>query len=163
MLEKISEYIDLQILGIACLIFISFIFLKVLFKKISMPRILAIILSLAVIIGNVYVIYLYLEQEESKLVDADVEYYIKGKTEFVSSTISKIRISYTDTNMIIQDLEDDDIVIKVKRSTSIYDRGTREKIKLSDISTGDQIAVLTTVHSLKDGKNEIVATKIYKY
>lgn len=163
MLEKISGYIDLRLLGIGCLILASFIFLRVLFKKVSMPKILAILLSSLIVVGNAYVIYLYLEKEESEFIETAETYYLKGEVKFVSDTFDKLRIHCSKTNMVIQDIEDMEVLVRVTGSTGIYKRESGEKISLRDLKTGDSIAVVTNVSSLKDGKNEVKAKKIYQY
>lgn len=163
MLEKISEYIDLQLAGIFILIVVSFLFLKIVFKKISMPRIVAALLIIVVVGGNGYLVTLYLKQQEENYIDTSENYYIKGNIKFVSNAIDKIRMEYTATNMVVQDLEDDTIFIKVAATTSIRDRRTKQRLTLSDLKSGDQIAVTTSTSSLKDGKNEIIAVTIYRY
>ena len=162
MLETISEYIDLKLLGIILIALTSFVVLKIIYKRVSFPKIVALFLTLFVIVGNVYLMYWYISDEESTYINTTKEYYIKGNVRFVSTAIDKIRIEYTDTNVIIQDLENKEILVKVANSTGIYDRSGK-KITLNSIQTGDTIIVKTTKTTLKNGQKEVVARKIQKY
>ena len=155
MLETISEYIDLKLLGIILIALTSFVVLKIIYKRVSFPKIVALFLTLFVIVGNVYLMYWYISDEESTYINTTKEYYIKGNVRFVSTAIDKIRIEYTDTNVIIQDLENKEILVKVANSTGIYDRSGK-KITLNSIQTGDTIIVKTTKTTLKNGQKVII-------
>lgn len=157
-----EEYIDLRLLLIILVAFISFIVLKVLYKKISFPKLLQVILTLIVILGNVYFIYSYINTLESEYVNTKTEYYVKGKVKFVSNAIDKIRIEYSDTNIVIQDIESDELLVNIKSSTKIYDKSGK-KINSNEIKKGDLINVKTSTHSLENGVREINASRIQKY
>lgn len=162
MLETISEYIDLRILLIIIIAFVSFILLKFIYKKISMPKICQILLTILVLIGNIFLIYTYISTVENEYVDQKQEYYVKGKVEFVSNSIKSIRLEYSDTNMIIQDLEDKELIVKVSSSTKMYDKNGN-KIALNDFSKGDIVMIRTSTFYLTGGEKEFKANKIQKY
>lgn len=159
MAETISKYIDLRLILIIAVALISFLILKILYRKVSMPKILQILLTIIVILGNVYFIYTYIGTLESEYVDTKQECYIKGEVKFVSNAIDKIRIEYSDTNIVIQDLDSKEILVNIKNSTKIYDKNGK-KINLNEIQNGDYVYVKTNTRSLKDGLREIVANKI---
>lgn len=162
MIDTISEYIDLKLLGIFLVALTSFVVLKIIFRRVSLPKIVAIFLTLFVIVGNTYLFYWYISDEERILINSTNQYYIKGNVRFVSNAIDKLRVEYTDTNVIIQDLEDKEILVKVASSTGIYNREGK-KITLNDISSGDMIMIKTTRGVLKGGQNELTAKSIQKY
>ena len=161
MLETISEYIDLQLLLLIFIAFFSFVTLKFFYRKVSLPKIVQIFLTLVVICFNVFLFHAYLEKEEREYINSLKHYYIKGNVVFVSNAIDKMRIKYTDTNMIIQDSENEEILIKVSSSTRIYNRDG-EKINLNSIKNGDIIYVKTTTGTLKNGENQITAVSRQK-
>lgn len=163
MIETISEYIDLNLLGIGVLLLLSYILLKVIFKQMSMPKFVAVLLVLLFLGGNGYIIYLYIEQEEAKMIDTQSNFYVAGNVEFVSNSIKRVRISYTKTNMIIRDLEDKDLVILVPASAVIYDKNEKKRITLEYLKQGDYVSIVTEKNMLKDGNNELVAKKLVKY
>lgn len=162
MVDIISEYIDIKLLLIILVALFSFIVLKVIYRRISFPKIVQIFLTLLVIVGNVFLIYTYVNEEESILIQTTNTYYIKGKVKFVSDAIDKIRLEYTDTNVIIQDLEKKEVLVRVAGSTGIYDKNGK-KISLNNIQVGDSLYIKTSNGSLKNGQNEISAKTIQKY
>lgn len=162
MLETISEYIDIYLLLLIFIAFLSFVILKYLYRKVSFPKMLQVLLTIIVICLNVFLFYSYIEQEESEYISTTNEYYIKGNVEFVSNAIDKIRIKYTDTNIVIQDNENKNILVRVSNSTKVYNREGK-KINLTSIKSGDFIYVKTTKGTLKSGENQITASSIQKY
>lgn len=162
MLETISEYIDLRLLLIILVAFISFIVLKYVYKKVSLPKILQILLTIIVIVGNLYFIYTYIDTVESEYVDTEKTYYIKGEVKFVSDAIDKIRIEYSGTNIAIKDLDSKEVLVKITNSTGIYDK-SGNKITLNDVHKGDNISITTSTHTITTDSREITAKKIQKY
>ena len=138
MFETISEFIDIKLLCIFLVALISFLTLKILYKKVSLPKLLQVMLTLIVIVANAYLIYGYISDEESTYINTTKEYYIKGNVRFVSTAIDKIRIQYSDTNMIIQDLDKNEIIVNVANSTGIYDRSGKKIILNDEIQQLDQ-------------------------
>lgn len=161
-METISKYIDLRLSLIILVALISFIVLKFLYKKISLPKILQTLLTIIVIVGNLYFIYTYIDTIESEYIDTESTYYINGKVKFISNAINKIKIEYSNTNMVVKDLDSKEILIKITNSTSIYDK-KGNKITLSDINKGDNISITTVTHTITADSREITAKKIQKY
>lgn len=162
MLETISEYIDLRIVLLIVIAFACFLILKFLYKKVSMPKVCQIFLTLVVLLGNIYLIYSYICTIENEQIEYKQEYYVKGRVEFVSKSTKSIRLEYLDTNMIIQSLTDKELIVKVSSSTRIYDK-SGNKITLSDIKKGETVMIRTSTLTLSNGEREIRANKIQKY
>lgn len=161
MLETISEYIDVRLLIIILIALFSFVILKFIYKKISMNKMLQVLLTIIVLSGNIYSIYTYVNTLESEYIDTKHEYYIKGEVKFVSDAIDKLRIEYTDTNIVIRDLDSKDILVGTKSSTGIYDKSGK-KINLNEFKKGDFVYIKTNTNSLSNGTKEIIANTIQK-
>lgn len=162
MLETISEFIDLEILLLIFMALFSFIVLKFIYRKISFPKILQVFITLIVVCANIYFVYSYFDNAEHKYMNIGNEYYITGNVRFVSNAIDKVRIEYNDTNIVIEDSDNKNILIKINAGTKIYNK-SGEKITLNEIKNGDNIRVKTSKGTIKSGTNEITANSIYKY
>ncbi|MEG1009629.1 MAG: hypothetical protein RSF67_07465, partial [Clostridia bacterium] len=114
----------------------------------------AIIISILVfVIGFVY--------KNSFIYSMNAKYYIYGRASFVSTSTNTIRMSSIRTNFITGGKGDFDV--RVTSRTQIIDENKdKQKVKLSDISSGNQIQVFCKESELKSNEKATAVRIVIK-
>lgn len=163
MLEVISEYIDLELALIIVLAIGSFIFLNILFRKVSMPVIIknGIVICIIGVIG--FLSYNYLEKEEVAYIDSLSNNYIVGKVQFVGKSVDKVNIKYVNSNIPVKNKGE--ITVHITAGTRfILKQGYEPEVEVTidELKLGDVVTVYCKENSLNNGETEITARKIIK-
>lgn len=157
------EYIDMGILIIIISILLSLLLMKILFRFVSMPKFLKVLIIIIAIVFNGYLVYDYINENESGIVSQKTNYYVSGVVLKCTPSINKVQINVTNKNIKLPN-DQSTILVEVKKSTAIRENknGTYEVINLNDISQGDVVTVYCDSTKFNKEKNQISAKKIIK-
>lgn len=155
------DYIDSGILIIVGSILLSLLFMKILFRFVSMPKFLKILIVVIAIVGNGYLIYDYINENESGIINQKHQYYVQGVVLRSTPSINKFKININNKNVKIES-DDSTMVVEVNSSTAIRKQKNGEylAITLDDLKQGDIVSVYFDKSSLGKDDKEIKATKI---
>lgn len=158
-----DQYIDSGLLIIICSVLFSLLFMKILFKFVSMPRVIKCLIVIAFIALNGFLIYNYIEQNEKNYIDEKAHYYITGVVVNSTTSINKVKISVVNKNMSIPD-DLDFVIVNATKSTPVRQKidGKYDVIAFSDIKPGDTITVYCKKNKIAKGENEIDAVKVIR-
>ncbi len=157
------EYIDMGILIIIISILLSLLLMKILFRFVSMPKFLKVLIIIIAIVFNSYLIYDYINENERGIINKSNNYYVSGVVLKSTPSINKLQINITSKNIKLPN-DQSTILVEVKKSTAIRENksGTYSVISLNDIKQGDVVKVYCNTAKLGKEENQIEAKKIIK-
>lgn len=155
---QISDYVSIEIILMVVIIIALFILVKLLFKFVSMPKLVKALVIIATFVGIFLMINSYIEKEEELLL-SEPKIYMDGKVSFVSKSLNKVRLdSVKYSGKLIGE-----VVVKVSNATQFYiqnEYGKNVKTTIDSLKTGCKVRV--SIREAIDAKNkdDITAVKI---
>lgn len=154
---QISDYISSEIILMVVIIIALFVLVKLLFKFISMPKLVKGLVICTTLVGIFLMLHGYIEKEEAIYL-SEPRNYIDGRVSFVSKSLNKVSLNTVKySGKLIGE-----VVIKVPNSTQIYieDSGKRVKTTIDSLKTGCNVKVSIQEEINPNSKDEVTAVKI---
>lgn len=155
---QISDYVSIEVILMVVIILALFILVKLLFKFVSMPKLVKGLVITATFVGVFLMLHSYIEKEEEAFL-SEPKIYMDGKVSFVSKSLNKVRLdSVKYSGKLIGE-----VVVKVPDSTQIYienEYGKSVKTTIDSLKTGCKVRVIIREAIDTKNKDDITAVKI---
>lgn len=154
---QISDYVSTEIILMVVIVIALFVLVKLLFKFISMPKLVKGLVICTTLVGIFLMLYSYIEKEEQVYL-SEPKTYIDGRVSFVSKSLNKVSLDMVKySGKLIGD-----VVVKVPNSTQIYieNSGKRTKTTIDSLKTGCKVKISVDGDITSDNKDDITAVKI---
>lgn len=159
-----GEYISTEILIIIGSLIGSFVLLNIIFKFISMPRVIKALLIGAALVGNGYLIFQYFENNDADYKELNTKNYVIGTVVTAGSSVNKMKINISSGNIKNKTATKDLVVntsgalIKEKAESG----SGSSVISIKDIKQGDKVKVYCKENTIESEDSVLNATIILK-
>ncbi|MDD3303840.1 MAG: hypothetical protein PHP54_02890 [Clostridia bacterium] len=154
---EISDYVSTEIILMVSMIIVLLILVRLVFKFISMPKLVKGLLLSATGVGIFLLVNSYIAKEEQMYL-TEPKNYIVGKIDFVSKTLKKASLdSVSYSGKLIGN-----VVIKIPNNTQIYieESGVKKKTNIDALKTGCKVTVNVQEKVNTKEKEDMTAVKI---
>lgn len=161
-----GEYISTEILIIIGSLIGSFVLLNIIFKFISMPRVIKVLLIGAALVGNGYLIFQYFENNDADYKELNTKNYVIGTVVTTGSSVNKMKVNISSGN-IKNKTATKDLVVNtsgalIKEKAESGSGSGSSVISIKDIKQGDKVKVYCKENTIESEDSVLNATIILK-